>query len=594
MRHSHFSRSCGNGPPCPASLGGSTVMTQRVTSVRRFEDRDGGQTTIGYRPTMTRADVLHDISGCLCRRLGASELKQVTCLSVQGTTFEHNRRNWAEFFAGRRQFHRCDIQNTEHEPLHPASRAATRDSPLADQSANSACQCPVGDEDAARPSHALDRLFAMPEDVVSLTPTHRPVVAPAPQISTWSCADENAETLVPHCVPAGAAGEALLQGLPEKFGRYRIVQPLGSGAMGTVYLAEDSQLHRRVALKTPRFERDQTGERLERFYQEARLAAVLRHPNICPVFDVGEINGRHYISMAYIEGQPLSASTWQDQPHPERRALVLIRKLALALQEAHDHGIIHRDLKPGNVMLDRKDEPIVTDFGLARAVEPDDASPLTRRGMLLGSPAYMSPEQVEGVPSKLSPATDQYSLGVMLYELLTGSVPFQGSMTAVLYAILTKAPATPSATRPGLDPNIDALCLKMMAKSPTDRFPSMAVVADTIAEILESESARSTDGSDSVAPNMSALQAARNAQRQPSKSQTRLGDVLPEVRPGTDKSLWVKKELNRNGSGRMSNNRGIGKGSWLPWLPLTVGAVSVGLTLLAVNLRWNRIMPATS
>ena len=273
--------------------------------------------------------------------------------------------------------------------------------------------------------------------------------------------------------------------LPETFGRYRVVKLLGRGTMGAVYLAHDTQLQRQVALKVPSFDRADSHELLQRFYREARTAATLRSPHICPVYDVGEINGRHYISMAYLEGRPLSHVLKANGPQPERQVLLLARKLALALQQAHDQGIIHRDLKPANVMLDGKGEPIIMDFGLACQVR-DEAARLTHSGVLIGSPAYMSPEQVEGEPSKITAAADQCSLGMMLYELLTGALPYRGSVSAVIGQIVSQPAPSPRALRPEIDPRVDALCLKMMAKSPSDRFPSMKAVAEEIATIQKS------------------------------------------------------------------------------------------------------------
>ena len=291
------------------------------------------------------------------------------------------------------------------------------------------------------------------------------------------------ETIIPQRVQDAERAPGK-RGLPPQFGRYKVIRPLGSGAMGTVYLAEDSQLERNVALKTPSFEDDPSGELLQRFHREARSAANLRHSNICPVFDVGEIDGRHYISMAYIKGRPLSAYIQPDKPQPERNILILVRKMALALQEAHDHHIIHRDLKPGNVMVDEKGEPIIMDFGLARKVQKDAESRLTQSGMIVGSPAYMSPEQVEAESDKLTAAADQYSLGVILYELLTGKLPFRGGITAVIGAILTKAPTPVEELRQDVSPRVAALCARMMHKQADQRFPSCKAVADEIATIL--------------------------------------------------------------------------------------------------------------
>ncbi len=314
--------------------------------------------------------------------------------------------------------------------------------------------------------------------------------ADQPDDSTRSFALHGQETIAPQ---AGLnRGDEADQGrrLKDQFGRYRIVRVLGQGAMGTVYLAEDTQLKRQVALKTPHFDKDPTGELLERLYREARAAATLRHPNICPVYDVGEIEGTHYISMAYIEGHPLSAFIRANKPQPERQVLIVVRKLAQALQEAHDLKVVHRDLKPANIMVDKRGEPLIMDFGLARHTRPDDDVRLTHSGTLVGTPAYMSPEQIDGDSTKIGPLTDQYSLGVILFELLTGQLPFRGSMMAVLGQIVTKEPPSPRGLRPDLDPRIEAVCLKMMAKKPEDRLPSLSAVADELAAILRNPGAR--------------------------------------------------------------------------------------------------------
>jgi serine/threonine protein kinase len=306
---------------------------------------------------------------------------------------------------------------------------------------------------------------------------------------TQSFALTGQETILPHGLPIGTdVGNGI--GLKQAFGRYRIIKTLGRGAMGAVYLAEDTQLQRQVALKTPHFVSEPTPELLERFYREARAAATLRHPNICPVHDVGQIEGTHYITMAYIEGHPLSAFIQPSKPQPERQILFLVRKLAQALEEAHEHGIVHRDLKPANIMVDKRSEPIIMDFGLARQLERDGSIRITQSGMLLGTPAYMSPEQVEGEPDKIGPPTDQYSLGVILYELLTGQLPFRGSIAAVMGQIVMKEAAPPSRLRRGLDPRIDAACLKMMAKKPSERYGSMAAVAAELETILRNPAAK--------------------------------------------------------------------------------------------------------
>ena len=276
--------------------------------------------------------------------------------------------------------------------------------------------------------------------------------------------------------PPGAGGE-----LPSDFGRYHIERKLGGGGMGSVYLARDRELDRLVALKVPRFTGD-TPPSLERFRREARAAATLDHPNICAVYDVGEVAGVQYLTMAYVEGHPLSDLLQAGSPLPERPAADLIRKLALALDEAHRHGVVHRDLKPANVMINRRHEPVITDFGLARRDRPGEAQ-LTHSGTILGTPAYMSPEQVEGDPDRIGPAADVYSLGVMFYELLTGRRPFQGSVASIFSQILRDPPRPPGELQAGLDPRLEAICLKCMSKAPTDRG-TMGELAAALSEYL--------------------------------------------------------------------------------------------------------------
>ncbi|MBW3539323.1 MAG: serine/threonine protein kinase [Planctomycetes bacterium] len=280
---------------------------------------------------------------------------------------------------------------------------------------------------------------------------------------------------------AAAGGAAF----PVSLGRYRLLERLGEGAMGAVYLAHDSQLDRRVALKIPKFDQEARPELLERFFREARAAAVLRHPNICPVFDVGECDGVRYISMAYIEGQPLSALVASGAPLDQELAARMIEKLARALQEAHDQGIVHRDLKPGNCIVDRRGEPVILDFGLARrySSEGSESTRLTQVGVTMGTPAYMSPEQVNQ-PDAVGPPSDQYSLGVVFYELVTGQVPFKGSVASVIGQIATQEPRKPGDLRNDLDLRLETICQRMMAKRIEDRYGSMAEVAQALDTVI--------------------------------------------------------------------------------------------------------------
>lgn len=277
--------------------------------------------------------------------------------------------------------------------------------------------------------------------------------------------------------------------ISEQFGRYRIIRCLGQGAMGAVYLAHDAQLDREVAIKIPKFSASDGPEMIQRFYREARSAATLRHANVCPVYDVGEIDGTHYLSMAYIEGHPLSDTIKRDPRIPESRAVEIVLKLARAVAAAHAEGVIHRDLKPANIMIDEHGEPVIMDFGLARRLNCDDAR-LTQSGLVVGSPAYMSPEQVEGDLDVMGAGCDIYSLGVIFYELLTGEIPFKGSIAAVMGQIVTQAPRRPATIRPGIDPRLEAICLKMMAKKVSDRFSSML---DVVAALSNYKTAGQAD-----------------------------------------------------------------------------------------------------
>jgi len=275
--------------------------------------------------------------------------------------------------------------------------------------------------------------------------------------------------------------------LPEVFGRYRILRQIGRGSMGVVWLAYDEELERQVAVKVPNFESTDDGsELIERFYREARAAAKLNHPNICPVHDVGEIDGIHFSTMVFIEGDLLSEYISPETLQSERHVVTVVRKLALALRYAHAHGIIHRDLKPKNVMIDERGEPIVMDFGLARRIDNLDAD-TTRLGMMIGTPAFMSPEQVNGDHNLVGPASDVYSLGVILYQLLAGRLPFQGTVTAVIGQIVNSdiRPPPPSRFRQKLDPRLESICLTAMAKSIDERYSSMEEFAAALKTVLQ-------------------------------------------------------------------------------------------------------------
>ncbi len=281
--------------------------------------------------------------------------------------------------------------------------------------------------------------------------------------------------------------------LPKQFGRYAILEQLGKGAMGAIYLAQDSQLDRLVALKVPHLRGsgdDAAPDKsdLDRFYREASAAATLDHPNLCPVYDVGQIDGIPYLTMAYIKGQPLSTHIQRDRPVSQRRAAIMVRKLAQALEEAHYNGVVHRDLKPSNIMVNARGELIIMDFGLAWRIGAQSER-LTRIGLVVGTPMYMSPEQASGNVEAIGPGCDIYSLGVIMYELLTGRVPFEGPEAFVMGQILFVEPRPPSTYRSDLDPQLEAICLKAFAKSLDRRYATMGELAMALGDYL-----RSADG----------------------------------------------------------------------------------------------------
>ncbi|WP_197440054.1 protein kinase domain-containing protein [Calycomorphotria hydatis] len=302
----------------------------------------------------------------------------------------------------------------------------------------------------------------------------------SPQPPTASLGEANVETVAPKSSIKGQKAS-----IKQQFGRYRILKVLGSGAMGDVFLAEDSQLLRNVALKVPKFDQEEEQDLVARFHREAQAAATLQHANICPVYDVGVIDNSHYMTMAYIEGRPLSAYLAQGKLQPSKSVAKLIRKLAITLEEAHSHQVIHRDLKPANIMVNTKGEPIVMDFGLASLVSSHDTSRITKSGEILGSPAYMSPEQVDADPNKIGPGCDIYSLGIILYQMLTGNTPFRGPLLAVLSAIATQSPQPPSQLNPKVDLGLEEICLKMISKSAADRHQSMQEVANDLTSWLK-------------------------------------------------------------------------------------------------------------
>jgi len=266
-------------------------------------------------------------------------------------------------------------------------------------------------------------------------------------------------------------------GAPRRLGRYVIEKRIGRGAMGAVYLARDPRINRAVAVKALPIERDFEDDELKearlRFYREAESAGRLTHPNIITVFDAGEDKGLAYIAMEYVPGIPLRDYTDPKRLLAPKRALELCAATSEALDYAHNQGVIHRDIKPANLLYNPKDGSLkISDFGVARLTDNNR----TKTGIVLGTPMYMSPEQLGA--EDLTGLSDLFSLGVTLYELLVGEVPFKASNIAVLMTkITTEDPSPVSSRRAGIPPSVDAVLSKALAKRPEDRFSCGAEMA---------------------------------------------------------------------------------------------------------------------
>lgn len=280
--------------------------------------------------------------------------------------------------------------------------------------------------------------------------------------------------------------------LPVRFGDYELLEELGRGGMGVVFRARQTSLNRPVAVKMILRGDMATEVDRERFRAEAEAVARLEHPHIVPVYEVGERDGRPYFSMKYIAGQTLS-QLLADGPLPSREAARLLAAIAQAIHFAHTRGILHRDLKPSNIILDDFGLPHVMDFGLAK--QTTEAVSLTKTGAVLGTPAYMAPEQAAGARGEVGPASDVYSLGVILYHMLTGRPPFQAATPVdTVLLVLEQDPVPPRALNPKADRDLEMICLRCLQKPPDLRYASAELLAKDLQAYLNDESIAARSG----------------------------------------------------------------------------------------------------
>lgn len=316
-----------------------------------------------------------------------------------------------------------------------------------------------------------------------------------------------------------------------QFGRYELKSILGQGGFGRVYRAYDPQLDRWVALKVPTLA-TMEGDQLRRFLKEGKLAARLRHPHIVSVHDAGEVDGQPYLAIEFVPGRPLSDLLKEQKPD-FRQAATWVKEIAEALAYAHDQGVVHRDIKPHNVMVDENHRTQLMDFGLAQRTDAD--SSMTTEGSILGTPAYMAPEQARGKISAVGPHSDQYSLGVILYELLTGKKPFSGPPHAVVMRVASPKvlPTTPTSLDPTIPLPLEMICLRAMQKDSRERYPDCKALARDLDKYLAGDFETLVD-----LPDIPAAVSSSNLART-TKSRNRSPQNTTGSFPATWRSPWI-------------------------------------------------------